>query len=234
MDIERAEAPSSWWGRLVGWGRSSVVLGMVFRYSCHSIMLMLALLNEPRAAPRLPDTILDLYAPSAFVLQYNYLIWLVFYVPVALLLWHRAREIFVRFLWVGGLMSLLRGLTIPLTGLGPVNGEDVNVGLGANRLLDAWLELINPLSSLFGDSAHVYMTKDLFFSGHTASTFLLFLYCAKAERQLGKLALVCHLAVVLTVFVSHLHYTIDVVGAWAITFSVFVLVEGWGRPNGEG
>jgi hypothetical protein len=32
--------------------------------------------------------------------------------------------------------------------------------------------------------------------------------------------------VVLSVFLSHLHYSIDVVGAYAITFSIFVLREG--------
>ena len=34
-----------------------------------------------------------------------------------------------------------------------------------------------------------------------------------------------HLLVVASIFFSHLHYTIDVVGGWAIAFSVFVLRE---------
>ena len=37
--------------------------------------------------------------------------------------------------------------------------------------------------------------------------------------------LVGHLLVVATVFLAHLHYSIDVIGAYAITFSVFVLAE---------
>ena len=37
--------------------------------------------------------------------------------------------------------------------------------------------------------------------------------------------LVGHLLVVASLFFSHLHYTIDVIGAYAITFSLFVLRE---------
>jgi hypothetical protein len=37
--------------------------------------------------------------------------------------------------------------------------------------------------------------------------------------------LVGHVLVVASVFLAHLHYTIDVVGAYAITFSLFVLFE---------
>ena len=34
---------------------------------------------------------------------------------------------------------------------------------------------------------------------------------------------------VLSIFLSHLHYSIDVVGAYAVAFSIYVLREGWGR-----
>ena len=30
---------------------------------------------------------------------------------------------------------------------------------------------------------------------------------------------------------SHLHYAIDVVGAWAVTFSLYALREGWPAPG---
>ncbi len=42
--------------------------------------------------------------------------------------------------------------------------------------------------------------------------------------------LVAHALVVTSVFLAHLHYTIDVIGAYAIAFSLFVLREGWPRP----
>jgi hypothetical protein len=91
-------------------------------------------------------------------------------------------------------------------------------------LFHAWLVLINPFSTLFGNAARVYLTKDLFFSGHASSTFLLWLYC-RGRGWLGPLALAAHLATVAVVLLAHLHYTIDVVGAWAITYSVYTLAE---------
>jgi hypothetical protein len=72
---------------------------------------------------------------------------------------------------------------------------------------------------------HTYLTKDLFFSGHTATTLLLLLYVWRYPR-LRAWMLVGHLLVVVSVFLAHLHYTIDVVGAYAVTFSLFVLCEG--------
>jgi membrane-associated phospholipid phosphatase len=73
-----------------------------------------------------------------------------------------------------------------------------------------------------------YLTKDLFFSGHTATTFLLLLY-VWPWRRLRAAALAGHVLVVASVFLAHLHYTIDVAGAYAIAFAIFALREGWPR-----
>jgi hypothetical protein len=165
---------------------------------------------------------------------WNYWIWLACYLPPALLLWRRDRQAFLRFLYLGGWLSLARGISVLLTGLGPVHGPDVNAGLHGAALLRAWVTLVNPFSTLFGGAAGVYLTKDLFFSGHASTTFLLWLYC-RGRRPLGAIALAAHLIVVAVVFLTHLHYTIDVEGAWAITFSAYALVEGWParcRPQG--
>jgi predicted enzyme related to lactoylglutathione lyase len=117
---------------------------------------------------------------------------------------------------------------VGLTGLGPPDGQDPNVWLhGGGALFRVWLVLVNPFSTLFGDAAKVYLTKDLFFSGHVSSTFLLWLYCRREGRGLARAAALGHWATVAVVLLSHLHYTIDVVGAWAITYSLFAL---WGRP----
>ena len=199
-----------------------VALG--WRYLCHAIMLFLALLNEPRVAPQLPDTILSLIPRSDLIDVYNYHIWVVCYLPVALWLWRKDRDAFVHFLYVGGLLSLLRGVCIGMTGLGPVHLSDVNAGITYAEVVKAWVVLINPFSTLMDQAAHVYLTKDLFFSGHTATTFLLWLYCRR-HKTLGRVALAAHLIVVSTVFMSHLHYTIDVIGAWAITYTLFKQTE---------
>jgi len=196
---------------------------LVWRYACHAAMLALTLTTEGRPAPTLPDTILSVVPRIDWVAQNNYLLWLGAYVPVGLLLWYRDRALFLRFLWVGGFLSLARGLCVPLTGLGPVAGGDPNAGIASAAALAAWWDLVNPLSALDG-AAHIHLTKDLFFSGHTASTFLLFLYCRRDPR-LGPVALVAHALTVAVVLLAHLHYSIDVVGAWAITFTLYSVAE---------
>jgi PAP2 superfamily protein len=184
--------------------RGSVAVALLWRYACHAAMLYLSLLTEARPAP---------------------------HVPLALLLWRRDRAGFLRFLYLGGWLSLARGLCVGLTVLGPAYGPDVNAGLHGAALLHAWVALVNPFATLFGNAAHVYLTKDMFFSGHASTTFLLWLYCRR-QPWLGAAALAAHLATVAVIFLSHLHYTIDVVGAWAITFSLYALVEGWSSRQG--
>ena len=45
-------------------------------------------------------------------------------------------------------------------------------------------------------------------------------------------ALAASLVVAVSVLASHIHYAFDVVGAWAITFAIFALREGWPRTRG--
>ncbi len=208
-----------------GW-RDSIPLAIAWRYATHSAMLALALWHERLPAPTLPDRVLALVPRIEWVARANYWIWLAAWVPLAIALLLRARTLGVRFLWLGGWLSLLRGACVVLTGLGPVDGVDRNAGASFETLRDAWLDLVNPVSALFGDAPHVALTKDLFFSGHVATTFLLWLYCRRVAG-LGRLALFAQFVTTAVVFVSHLHYTLDVVGAYAITFAVYVLREGW-------
>ena len=156
--------PRPWW--------DSVPIAFAWRYLCHSIMIGLALVNERRPAPNLPDLLLDLIPRVDWIARHNYHLWVACYLPLAFWLWRRDRAAFVHFLYVGGLLSLLRGVCIPLTGLGPVEGPDVNAGMSWATIGQAWWALVNPISALTSDAAHVHLTKDLFFSGHTATTFL--------------------------------------------------------------
>ena len=205
----------------------SVLVAFLWRYVCHAVMIGLALLNEARPAPSLPDVMLDLVPRVDCIAQHNYHLWLVCYLPPALWLWRQDRAAFVHFLYVGGVLSLLRGLTVGLTGLGPVEGPDLNAGVDGATLWQAWLALVNPVEALMGDAPHVHLTKDLFFSGHTATTFLLWLYC-RGRPVLGWITLVAHVFIVSVVFAARLHYTVDVIGAWAITYSLHGLaVRRW-------
>lgn len=196
-----------------------------FRYACFVVMIWLTLWAEARPAPSLPDLLLSHVPYVAWVDRLNYVVWLLAYVPVALLLWRADAERFCRYMVVAGGLALIRGITICMTGLGPVRGADVNAGLSLDQRIDAFLSIAS-IGAVFRDgAAHVYLTKDLFFSGHTATTFLLLLYVWRYPT-LRTLALVGHVLVVVTLFLSHLHYTIDVIGAYAITFSLFALCEG--------
>lgn len=201
---------------------------IAFRYLCYAAMMALCLCAERRPAPHLPDLLVDRIPYRPLVDHYNVWLLLFAYLPMNLLLlgWSPAR--FCRYTVTSGLLSLLRGGCVLLTGLGPVRGPDVNAGLPPAALRRAFLDLVNPVGVFLRDAPHLYMTKDLFFSGHTAVTFLILLYVWPQPR-LRRITLAAHLLVVASVFLSHLHYSIDVVGAYAVAFSLFVLREG--RPG---
>jgi hypothetical protein len=72
------------------------------------------------------------------------------------------------------------------------------------------IPLVDPLTQIFYPSAEPFR-KDLFFSGHTATVFLL--YLAIPERRWKRPLLAVTLFVGLAVLVQHVHWTIDVVVA---------------------
>lgn len=201
-----------------------VLLAIAFRYTCYTLMMALCLLAERRPAPHLPDLLVDRIPYSPLIDRYNYWLLLITYIPMNLVLLYRSRPRFIRYTISAGLIALLRGVTICLTGLGPVRGPDVNAALSDEALRGALWSLISPVAALRDDAVHLYLTKDLFFSGHTAVTFLLLLYVWPYAR-LRWVMLVLHVLVVASVLVAHLHYSIDIVGAYAITFALFILRE---------
>jgi hypothetical protein len=69
--------------------------------------------------------------------------------------------------------------------------------------------LVDPVVETFGTGA--LLTKDLFFSGHTATLFLLFLVMPSKPAKTAFVA--CVLAVAICVLLQHVHYTIDVFAA---------------------
>jgi hypothetical protein len=209
----------------------AIARALGFRYLCWVAMMALALYAEGRPAPHLPDVVLDRLPYQELVDRYNHYVLALAYVPMgfALLFVNPAR--FCRYNVSAGLLSVLRGVCIALTGLGPVRGPDVHAGMfekDPGRYLVALRELSTPGGLLVRNAEHVYLTKDLFFSGHTAATFLLLLYIWP-HRRLRVVMLVGHVVVVASVFLSHLHYSIDVIGAYAMAFSVYVLREGWSK-----
>ncbi len=208
----------------------AAALSLLFRYACNAAMVWVALWAEARPAPTLPDLVLEHVPYVAQVDRWNYLLWLGAYLPIAVAFFFTDGQRFVRYMVSSGLLALVRGLCIAVTGLGPVHGPDLHAGMGFDQRLAAFLGLITPFGFFSPDAgARVSLVKDLFFSGHTSTTALLLLY-VWPHRRLRWPMLSAHLLVVISVFLAHLHYTIDVIGAYAITFSLFVLREGWPRP----
>jgi PAP2 superfamily protein len=70
----------------------------------------------------------------------------------------------------------------------------------------------------FGGSGRP-LTRDLFFSGHTSTLFLLFL--AVPDRRFRPVLLACALAVAIGVLRQHAHYTVDVLVAPFFAFASY-------------
>jgi hypothetical protein len=208
----------------------SIAGALLFRYAAYAAMTALALWAELRPAPTLPDAVLERLPYVPWIDQANYWVWLAVYLPLAgVLLWTEPRR-WVRYMVTGGLVSLARGVTIALTGLGVPDPAHAGPGIGTRDFGTALAELLSPLGVFDRGAMAAYLTKDLFFSGHVATTFLLWLYL-RGRPRLAPIALAASLAVTASVLLSHLHYAIDVVGAWAITFALFALREGWPGPG---
>ncbi len=209
-----------------------LVAGAVaFRGACYALMTAAAVWAEHRPAPGgLPDLVLGALPYVQAVANANYLLWLAVYLPLSLLFLASEPRRWVRYMVTGGLVSLARGVTIALTGLGPPDPAVAGAGIAGRDPFQVWLQLVSPWAVFARGSAQAYLTKDLFFSGHTATTFLLVLYLWPRPR-LRAVALAAHVLVVASVLLARLHYAIDVVGAWAITFAIFALREGWPTPR---
>ncbi|HEV3324829.1 MAG TPA: phosphatase PAP2 family protein [Puia sp.] len=104
-------------------------------------------------------------------------------------------RMFLTFVWSFIVLSLFRMLTIFLVPLDPPAGL---------------IGLIDPLSNFFYGPK--FVTKDLFFSGHTSTIFLLY-FCLPGRVD-KRLALLITFGVALLLLIQHVHYTLDVLGGF--------------------
>ncbi|MFD2569335.1 phosphatase PAP2-related protein [Spirosoma soli] len=166
---------------------------------------------ERHKGPVLNDWVLNQLPPQDVSLGIFLIIW-----ATALLLIFRARRspaVFMMFTYGYIIVSLSRMLSINLVPLDPP------VGL---------IPLIDPISNAF--YGKTYITKDLFYSGHTSSIFLMFLCLRRWWDRL--FALVGSLIVGSLLLVQHVHYTVDVLGAFVFTYPLYWLgkqfaLSGW-------
>ncbi len=174
---------------------------VLIRFSVSLVGLLLVLsrmtnfLNqiELRPGALLADPVLQAIAPKdltwlAFGLIYGGLVFAIFH-----LLRHPERLI----LGMQGytIMLLLRAIAMSVLPLDPPPGIIV---------------LKDPFVEFFGNSS-APLTRDLFFSGHTSTMFLL--YLASVNPKIRYLFLVSTLGIAACVLIQHVHYTVDVVAA---------------------
>jgi hypothetical protein len=115
-------------------------------------------------------------------------------------------SIYITYVWGLIFVLIIRVLTISLIPLNPPAGLIV---------------LNDPITGLFyGEST---ITKDLFFSGHTSTLYLIFLCLEKKRDKI--LAFIATISVAFLLIVQHVHYTIDVIAAPLIVYPFYRLIK---------
>ena len=83
------------------------------------------------------------------------------------------------------------------------------------------IRLDDPFVQFFGTGQ--ILTKDLFFSGHTAIVFLF--YLVAESKKIKAIFLIITIIVALSLLLQHVHYTVDVIAAPFFTYGCFVIVK---------
>lgn len=112
------------------------------------------------------------------------------------------------FLWGFIVLSLMRFCSIYLLPLEPPTNL---------------IPLRDPISNLFYGGKDAFITKDLFFSGHTSTQFLIFLCLQKRSDKI--MALIATFLVGLMVLIQHVHYSMDVLAAPPLTYLVYLIAK---------
>ncbi|MCW3092822.1 MAG: hypothetical protein JWP81_3891 [Ferruginibacter sp.] len=127
------------------------------------------------------------------------------------------------FVWSSSLLIIIRGIQQPAIFL---RSMYLLIAITIARVitislvpLDPPVDLIHlrdPLTSLSYGGSEVFITKDLFFSGHTSNLFMFYL-CLQKRRD-KQFALLACLTVGILVLVQHVHYSVDVIMAFIFTY----------------
>jgi membrane-associated phospholipid phosphatase len=181
----------------VAWGtpsfRRKVIMGMVILIPILAFFPYFFQTIERRHGIVLNDPVLGVLTPHNISVPLFIIIWALSLLSIVRAAQHP--RMFLTFLWAFIPLSLFRMLTISMVPLDPPAGL---------------IGLADPLSNFFYGPK--FITRDLFFSGHTSTVFLLYLCLpGKADK---KLALAATLSVAILLLVQHVHYTLDVLGGF--------------------
>ncbi len=159
--------------------------------------------NETRTGFTLQDPILRLLTPVDLTAIIFILIYGSVFTALIILIYDPSRLLFA--LQVYSLVLLIRMLLMYLLPLNPPEGL---------------LPLKDPIVELFGTGKT--LSRDLFFSGHVATLFLLFLLFDKKIYKTVFLAFT--LLVAAALLFQHVHYTIDVITAPFFVYASYKIV----------
>lgn len=159
---------------------------------------------EARKGVLLPDPLLNLFNPIDLTWLTFALIYVSLIVAIATLSKNPKRLLFAVQLYT--FMVAVRILAMYLLPLQPP---------------EKMIILNDPLVEFFGTGQT--LTKDLFFSGHTATLLILFLISEK--KIIKTIFLISTIVVAIAVLLQHVHYTIDVFAAVFFTYTCYVVLE---------
>lgn len=155
---------------------------------------------ENRKGVVFPDPILSLFNPIDLTWITFGLIYLSLIFAIVTLLKNPQRFLFALQLYTS--MAVVRMIAMFLLPLEPP---------------EKMILLKDPFVEFFGTGQT--LTKDLFFSGHTATLFILFL--VSEHKTIKIIFLVTTIIVAFCVLLQHVHYTIDVFAAILFTYACY-------------
>lgn len=159
---------------------------------------------ETRIGIVLPDPVLSLFNPIDLTWIIFVLIYFSLLLGIIVLIKHPDRFLFAVQLY--SLMVITRMVAMYLVPLNPPAGM---------------ILLKDPFVEYFGTGKT--LTKDLFFSGHTATLFILFLVAD--NKAVKTMFFVTTFIVAISVLLQRVHYTIDVIAAFVFTYVCYKIMN---------